>query len=251
MSLFAVEKLARYLISPGLTVPDVCKFLVLETFAHLKTSAVYVSEITEDGCLAPIGTFGLTKTVVIGWGNIPLTIEVPSTVSVKTNQLVLLRREEAIEKYPVLIEYKGIPEKWDSYLVTPILPFGAIALTLDSVPDIDPDLEAFLRAAGALVSLFIQLSQVRVEPYSRKHSVSKSRKQGVLTERQILVKGLMEKGYTNTAIAEEIGYSESLVRQETMAIYATLNISGRKELLENSGGVKEFSASDPVEAIRK
>ena len=236
MYLIAVEKLARYLISPGLTVPDVCKFLALETFSHLKTSSVYVSEITEDGCLAPVGTFGLAKTVVTEWGNIPLSIEVPLTVSVRTKQLVLIRREEAIEKFPILIEYKGIPDKWDSYLVTPILPFGAIALTLDSVPVIDPDLEAFLRTAGALVSLFIQRSQVRVEPYSRKNSVSKSRKQGALTERQILIKGLMEKGYTNTAIAEEIGYSESLVRQETMAIYATLNISGRRELLEHSAG---------------
>ena len=236
MYLIAVEKLARYLISPGLTVPDVCKFLALETFAHLKTSAVYVSEITEDGYLAPVGTFGLAKTVVTEWGNIPLSIEVPLTVSVRTKQLVLIRREEAIEKFPILIESKGIPDKWDSYLVTPILPFGAIALTLDSVPAIDPDLETFLRAAGALVSLFIQWSQVRVEPYSRKNSVSKSRKQGVLTERQILIKGLMKKGYTNTAIAEEIGYSESLVRQETMAIYGTLNISGRRELLEHSAG---------------
>jgi DNA-binding CsgD family transcriptional regulator len=236
MYLSEVEKLARYLISPGLTVPDVCKFLVLETFAHLKTSAVYASEITEDGCLAPVGTFGLNKTVVTAWGNIPLTIEAPLTVSVKTNQLVLIRREEAIERYPILVEYKGIPEKWDSYLVTPILPFGAIALTLDSVPVIEPELDSFLRAVGALACLFIQRSQVRVEPYSRKHSVSKSRKQGVLTERQVLIKQLMEKGHTNTAIAEEIGYSESLVRQETMAIYATLNISGRKELLDNSGG---------------
>ena len=236
MYLKVVEKLARYLTSPGLTVPDVCKFLVLETFAHLKSSAVYVSEITEDGCLAPVGTFGLAKTVVAEWGNIPLSIEAPLTVSVRTNQLVLIRREEAIEKFPIPIEYKGTPDKWDSYVVTPILPFGAITLSLDLVPVIDPDLETFLRVAGALVSLFIQLPHVRVDPSSRKHSVSKSRKQRVLTERQILIKGLMEKGYTNPAIAEEIGYSESLVRQETMAIYSTLNISGRRELLEHSAG---------------
>jgi len=236
MYLSEVEKLARYLISPGLTVPDLCKFLVLETFAHLKTSAVYTSEITEDGCLAPVGTFGLAKTVVADWGNIPLTIEAPLTVSVKTNQLVLIRREEAVEKYPVLVEYKGIPEKWDSYLVTPILPFGAIALTLDSVPVIETELESFLRAVGALASLFIQRSKVRVEPFDRRHPHSKIREQGVLTERQVLIKQLMEKGHTNNAIAGEIGYSESLVRQETMAIYATLNISGRKELLDDSGG---------------
>jgi DNA-binding CsgD family transcriptional regulator len=233
MYLSEVEKLARYLISPGLTVPDLCKFLVLETFAHLKTSAVYASEITEEGYLAPVGTFGLAKTIVTDWGNIPLTIEAPLTVSVKTNQLVLIRREEAVEKYPVLVEYKSIPEIWDSYLVTPILPFGAIALTLDSVPVIDSELESFLRAVGALALLFIQRNQLRVEVYKPKSQVARVTRQGVLTQRQVLIKRLMEKGYTNNAIAEEIGYSESLVRQETMAIYATLNISGRQELLQN------------------
>lgn len=231
-----IERLARYLMSPGLTVPDVCKFLVLETFARMKTSAVYASEITEDGYLAPVGTFGVAKTIVTDWGNIPLTIDAPLTNAVKTNQLVLIRREEAIEKYPILIEYKGIPEKWDSYLVTPTLPFGAIALTLDSVPEIEPELESFLRAVGALASLFIQRTQVRVEPYNRKHPSVRIKRQGALTERQVLIKQLMEKGFTNSAIANEIGYSESLVRQETMAIYSTLNISGRKDLLGNSGG---------------
>jgi DNA-binding NarL/FixJ family response regulator len=41
----------------------------------------------------------------------------------------------------------------------------------------------------------------------------------------------MENGYTNIAIANEIGFSDSLVKQETMTIYSLLNISGRKELL--------------------
>ena len=52
--------------------------------------------------------------------------------------------------------------------------------------------------------------------------------------RQMLIKKLIENGYTNIAIANEIGYSESLVKQETMAIYSALNIAGRKELLKFS-----------------
>jgi DNA-binding NarL/FixJ family response regulator len=57
-----------------------------------------------------------------------------------------------------------------------------------------------------------------------------------LTPRQELIKKLVLQGMTNQQIAIEIGFSDSLVRQETMAIYAALNVSGRKELLENSGG---------------
>ena len=46
-----------------------------------------------------------------------------------------------------------------------------------------------------------------------------------------LIKVWIEKGMTNSEIAQEIGYSESLVRHETIEIYAKLNVSGRKELL--------------------
>jgi len=56
---------------------------------------------------------------------------------------------------------------------------------------------------------------------------------GVLTGRQLTIKSLIEKGFTNPAIADQIGYSESLVRQETMAIYAMLGIAGRKALIAN------------------
>jgi len=236
MYLGELEKLARYLVSPSLSVSDVCKFLVLETFSRMKTSAVYTAEITEDGCLAPIGSFGLPTKVVQTWGNIPLTIEAPLTEAVKTDRIVLLKREEAFDRYPILISYDGIPEKWDSYLVCPVLPYGVIALTLDSVPTINHELETFIKAAGALTTLFIQRTNNRVEPFHKRQSANRPKRNGVLTDRQLLIKRLIEKGLSNPAIAEEIGYSESLVRQETMAIYATLNVSGRKELLENSGG---------------
>lgn len=36
---------------------------------------------------------------------------------------------------------------------------------------------------------------------------------------------------TNAAIASELGYSESLIRQETIIIYRKLGVSGRKDLL--------------------
>lgn len=236
MYLAEVQKLAQFLMSPGITIPEVCKFLVLETFSKVKTSAIYAAEITEDGCIAPIGVFGLPKDTVNKWGNLSLSIDAPLTEAVKTNHLVLLKREEAFERYPVLNTYDGIPEKWDSYLVCPVLPYGVIALTLDSVPIIDSELESFIRAAAALAALHFAKTNVRIETFGRKSQSVGKKRMGELTDRQLMIKRLIEKGYSNPAIAEEIGYSESLVRQETMAIYSALNISGRKELLENSGG---------------
>jgi DNA-binding CsgD family transcriptional regulator len=231
MYLGHVERLARYLITPGLTIPDVCKFLVLDTFVRLRASAVYAGEITDDGYIAPIGTFGIAKKVIEDWGPVPLSLTAPLSDAVRKNELVLLRREDAFEKYPVLNNYEGFPEKWSSYLVCPVLPCGVIALTLDTVPEIDPELELFLRTAASLGAIHFNRSQLQVEPFVRMTRRNSAKRNAVLTERQEIIKALMEKGMSNSAIAAEIGYSESLVRHETMAIYSTLNITGRKDLI--------------------
>jgi DNA-binding NarL/FixJ family response regulator len=47
----------------------------------------------------------------------------------------------------------------------------------------------------------------------------------------------MFKGLTNAQIAGEVGYSESLVRQETIQIFRVLGVSGRKEIIDSGAKV--------------
>ncbi|NCV35144.1 MAG: hypothetical protein EBW66_06130 [Actinobacteria bacterium] len=42
---------------------------------------------------------------------------------------------------------------------------------------------------------------------------------------------MIQSGDTNQIIAERMGYSESLIRQETILIYRKLGISGRRDLV--------------------
>jgi len=223
-------------MTPEISISEVCKYLVLNVFTTMKASAVYAGVITKDGFIAPVGSFGLPEKTVASWGNIPLTLKAPLTDAVKQDKIILLKREEAFEKYPVLNGYEGIPEAWESYLVCPTLPHGLIALTLDSSPKLGRETEEFIRTVSSLVSLHHQKDKFKPRVKSNSESGRSSGKNGSLNGRQLLIKTLMEKGFSNPQIAAEIGYSESLVRQETMAIYSILNISGRKELLDNSGG---------------
>lgn len=55
-----------------------------------------------------------------------------------------------------------------------------------------------------------------------------------LTQRQLDIYELMKKGMTNTEIALQIGFSASLVKQETMLIFSKLGVSGRKGLTDAS-----------------
>ena len=51
-----------------------------------------------------------------------------------------------------------------------------------------------------------------------------------LTERQVTIFEQIKLSKTNMQIALALGYSESLIRQETMTIYKKLGVSGRKEI---------------------
>jgi DNA-binding CsgD family transcriptional regulator len=53
-----------------------------------------------------------------------------------------------------------------------------------------------------------------------------------LTQRQQDIYELMKKGLTNEEIAIQIGFSSSLVKQETMLVFSKLGVSGRKGLPE-------------------
>ena len=236
MHLSSIENLIKYLMAPGITISEVCKYLVLNTFNKLNVSAAYAAIITKDGCISPIGAFGFPDEIVNSWGNIPLNINAPLTDAVKQDKLIILHQRDSLSRYPILKDYATIPQDWETYLVCPTLPYGLIAITLNDSPKMNRELEQFIKTVGYIVSLHNHREKTASKG-PRESRIQESLKgSGVLTERQKLIKNLIQKGFSNPQIASEIGYSESLVRQETMAIYSALDISGRKELLDNSGG---------------
>jgi len=231
-----VGKLAKFLMDPGVSISDVTKFLVLDTFAEFKPSAAHIHVVTEDGHLLAEGQFGLSKETVNSWQNIPLTSDTPLADAVKTNKVIKLKQSETHERYPVFHDDEGITQQWETYLITPIIPHGVFALTLHASPELDEDFEIFLRTVGTLIMLHYVKQEVKIESFELKGSTKQRKKIGALTERQLLIRHLIERGFTNAGIAAEIGYSESLVRHETMEIYAILQVSGRQELVQNSKG---------------
>lgn len=54
--------------------------------------------------------------------------------------------------------------------------------------------------------------------------------EAALTQRQERILELINNGKTNAMIAVHLGYSESLIRQETIIIYRKLGVDGRREL---------------------
>jgi DNA-binding NarL/FixJ family response regulator len=116
----------------------------------------------------------------------------------------------------------------------PLLPnYAATLSTQIEVPNEDSYKNYFVMLK-ALINLYIHLLDSVY--HSKRAGSSRIKEQMMgskLTERQALILDLVKSGMTNNAIANKMGYSESLIRQETMAIYQKLGIDGRKDISRN------------------
>lgn len=236
MFLKQATELANFLTGSSRSAEEISKFLVLKTFASYSPTALYIAEITHDGYLAPVGGFGFEKTVIATWGRFPLSMHIPITDAVRTDRCLLIDNvEEFFGNYPILTEIENVPIEWEAVMAWPMLPFGVGFALLEKTPTLNEEFENFLRLTGAVIALHLLNSKndSLIPEYQR--SVDRKRTSIDMSNRQKVILEMLSKGATNSEIALEIGYSESLVRQETIEIYRILGVSGRRELIAVAG----------------
>ena len=84
---------------------------------------------------------------------------------------------------------------------------------------------SFLWTISSLMSLFFANKFDKIPEFT-------------LTSRQLEILTLISNNYTNHDIAEELGYSDSTIRHETMKIYEILKVTGRKEAVAKGIALK-------------
>lgn len=235
MYLKKLEELSRYLVVNDADSTEICRFLNFGIFNYLECRAVYFAELSNDGRLHPVADFGFTSGSVQSWGSFPLTAEIPITSAVRRDRCVQVNSPEEMYKlFPIMKDVPNLDHDWKSILAIPLHAYGVFSITTFLEPKIDDEHECFLRTVGQLASVAFSKSHLVKRLGTRAPAQVLSKHQNILTPRQEIIRKMIEQGLTNRQIAEEIGFSDSLVRQETMAIYSILNVAGRKDLLDQN-----------------
>ena len=226
-----ISSLVEYFSHGYRSAEDLCKFLIFDTFQMLSPKSIFIAEVDSTGFLNHKTSFGYERKDLDQWQKLSLGLDIPITRSVTTNKCIIVNSpEEFYGDYPVASELGAVDTNWKSCIAVPVLPQGVYFLILDSKPKKDSEFEYFLRAVGQIMMIYLKSVKLN------KTSVISNGASGELTSRQKIILSHLEKGFTNPRIAQEIGYSESLVRHETIEIYSKLNVSGRKDIIQNSGG---------------
>jgi DNA-binding CsgD family transcriptional regulator len=202
----------------------------MNTFSEEKFRCIYIGELIETGVVCPLGGFGWSSEEYSSVFDVSIHKEFPLTDSIRSNTVVLCQNgSEYNEQYPAMEQflYQG---DWVSGVAIPVYPIGGMALYSSIKLELTEAMTVFYITIGSLLGLYASRlpSALVAVALSVKEKIDLP--QVPMTDRQLVIAGLLERGFNNAQIGLEIGYSESLIRQETVAIYRKLQVTGRKAM---------------------
>lgn len=209
---------------------EIAQFLVMNTFNAEGVLTIYIGELTETGVVCALGGFGWSAKEYAAIVDLPIQSKFPITDAIRTNEVLVLRHDEHFTTtYPLMSKLVTSVE-WKSGVAIPVYPIGGMALYSGQDIELTESMKVFFVAIGSLLGLYAsRLPKALVE-------VAINVKQKIdlplvpLSDRQLVIAGMLERGFNNAQIGSEIGYSESLIRQETVAIYRKLQVTGRQAM---------------------
>jgi DNA-binding CsgD family transcriptional regulator len=209
---------------------EIAQFLAMNTFTEENASCIYIGELIETGVVCTLGGFGWSSTEYSSFIDLPIQSKYPLTESIRFNEVLLCNNDEMFKNEYPLMQMFQIRQDWVSGIAIPAYPIGGIALFSPIKLQLPEAAQDFYVAIGSLLGLYAsRLPKALV-------AVAITVKDKIdlppipLSDRQLVIASLLERGFNNAQIGLEIGYSESLIRQETVAIYRKLQVTGRKAL---------------------
>jgi len=228
MEIQKITEFSNYLASSPKSYNAITQFLVMNTFKDYRLINGLIMELTEEALVCPIGGFGWPQAIFEATPNFPINGNLPLTNAIRNNQIIVIQNDPAlILQYP---EAAGLPDGWVSGIVIPAYPIGCMFFSASELFEISHENEIMLTAIGSLLGLYASRLPTELVEVAIKVKEKIQLEPVPLTERQLVIAGLLERGFSNSQIGLEIGYSESLIRQETISIYKKLNVTGREAM---------------------
>lgn len=222
--------LSNYLSMSPKSYDEIAKFLALNTFFDQRVSALYIGELIETGVICVVGAFGWSTSEYNAFIDFPIDQKYPLSESIRSQQIVAIENSESFATDYPLMKIFSRSGRWVFNASIPAHPIGGITFYADEICEMDLETELFFIAVGSLIGLYASRLPLALVDVARKVRQEIDLPAIPLTDRQVVIAGLLERGFNNAQIGLEIGYSESLVRQETVAIYRKLQVTGRQAM---------------------
>ena len=224
-----VTQLNEYLEIKRPSLDELVHFLTARTLQPWGAERAFIARVDRDGVFRDISFFGFQFENSTGWDEIHISDRVPMADAARSGSIVVANEEHITKVYKALVDRRS-SRIGRSIIDVPILKggvsIGVMGIVFEGDTPTDESFLPFLRSLASCIVFAIDDSR-RKMPIQRNAGP-----QIELTERQKQILVMMSQGLTNAAIAIRLGFSESLIRQETVKIYRNLNVKNRHEASE-------------------
>jgi len=229
------------------TFDEVCRRLVAQWPVAGAIEQAAIGLLGNDGRITFRGRFGYEYKVAEGNARSTIWDQLPCSLAVLNQRLVVVtERSDVDDQFPQLaIAMPDISSVLAAPLVSNSTSYGVcVVSSTDALRHVQESVAIFTEYCLAL-SLYVfsprgnypggenprtntKTPQTTPTDSPRRHTLVPN----VLSDRQLTVLTYLAKGHSNRQIGKLMGFSESTIRQETMAIYAFFGVSGRREAVE-------------------
>jgi len=225
-----VNALTEFLRAGTPSLESIIRFVVLDTLYDFSAMTIFLNVVWSDGSVHIPAYFGCDPEHLHLIPARSVTIDTPVNKALRTGKIVECGSYDqylfAGPEYSRILFPRGFPYS----VAWPIPDFGVAVTFCEKVTVLTPKVELFIQTIGSIISL--HLSQGAYKGHFKKHLGGHDPVTSLaFTSRQWKILEALRGGSTNSVIADKLGVSESLVRQETVRIYRNLGVSGRKEIL--------------------
>jgi DNA-binding CsgD family transcriptional regulator len=219
-----------FLARPPKSYNEIAQFLVMNTFSEEKFLSIFIGELIETGVVCPLAGFGWSSQEYASFTDIPIQDKFPITDAIRSNSVLIAHNDAGYEnEYPLMKDFEFAGD-WKTEITLPVYPIGGMAMFSSKNLELTESMTVFFTAVGSLLGLYASRLPVALVAVALDVKKKIDLPQVPLSDRQLVIADMLERGFNNAQIGLELGYSESLIRQETVAIYRKLQVTGRKAM---------------------
>jgi DNA-binding CsgD family transcriptional regulator len=225
-----------FLQNKGLTIQDICQYLVTVSLKDYGFYCAVFAEIQKNGQVRVTSHFGADPKDVEAWQDIDFEVKTPVNDCLRENRIVWINTlpnysqdYELLNSLPTDNRLKTLvafPLRGSSHLL------GSISILSSKKIELDTEIELLIKSLCHMTALRLEIHSNSTPKSKESHngeiSINNS-KLSQLTPRQKKILEMLIERKTNKEIADELIYSVSTIKQETIAIYEKLGLRGRED----------------------
>ena len=225
-----------FLQNKGLTIQNICQYLVTVSLKDYGFYCSVFAEIQKSGQVRVTSHFGADPKDVEAWQDMSLEIKTPVNDCLKENRIVWINTlpnysqdYELLNSLPIDDQLKTLvafPLRGSSHLL------GALSILSSKKIELDTEIELLIKSLGHMTALRMEINsklKMKLMDSHNDESLNTNSNLSNLTARQRKILEMLIEKKTNKEIADELIYSVSTIKQETIAIYEKLGLRGRQD----------------------